>query len=108
MPSLVSRFLGRLSVGKKLLLIYLLDLTAVIFVSSILINEKYLAINFARKEVIGNSYISVVRDAMLNSANPELNQAGAAERLQGHARAVARIETQLGEGLQSAEPNQLF
>jgi len=27
MPSFVSRFLGRLSVGRKLLLIYLLDLT---------------------------------------------------------------------------------
>ncbi|MCA1603128.1 MAG: hypothetical protein LC776_16330 [Acidobacteria bacterium] len=35
--------LGRLSVGKKLLLIYLLDLTAVIYISSILINEKYVS-----------------------------------------------------------------
>jgi diguanylate cyclase (GGDEF)-like protein/PAS domain S-box-containing protein len=108
MPPLVSRFLGRLSVGKKLLLIYLLDLTAVIFVSSILINEKYLAINFARKEVVGNSYIAVVRDALLTAANPELDQPGAADRLKKHAAAVAAIEGELGEGLQSREPAQLF
>src|SRR4051812_34534190 len=108
MSSLVSRFLGRLSVGKKLLLIYLLDLTAVIFVSSILINEKYLAINFARKEVIGNSYIAVVRDAVLTAANPELDQPGSADKLKKHAAAVAAIETELGEGLQSHEPSQLF
>ncbi|HEX4329645.1 MAG TPA: EAL domain-containing protein [Burkholderiales bacterium] len=109
MPSLVSRFLGRLSVGRKLLLIYLLDLTAVIFVSSILINEKYLAINFARKEVIGNSYILVVRDAMLTAASSELDQPGTVDKLKKQAGAVADIETELGnEGLQSREPNQLF
>ena len=108
MPSLVSRFLGRLSVGKKLLLIYLLDLTAVIFVSSILINEKYLAINFARKEVVGNSYISVVRDAMLTAANPELDKPDAAEKLKKHVASVGEIEARLGDGLQSHEPNQLF
>ena len=36
----VSGWLGRLSAGRKLMLIYLLDLTAVIYVSSILIHEK--------------------------------------------------------------------
>ncbi|EWS52600.1 MULTISPECIES: hypothetical protein [unclassified Methylibium] len=50
-----SRLLTRLSVGRKLMLIYLLDLTAVIFVSSILINEKFIAIDFARKEIAGNA-----------------------------------------------------
>jgi hypothetical protein len=35
-----SRWLGRLSVGRKLTLIYLLDLCAVIYVSGILIHEK--------------------------------------------------------------------
>lgn len=38
--SLLTRLIGRLSVGRKLILIYALDLTAVIFVSGILINEK--------------------------------------------------------------------
>ena len=37
----LSKWLGRLSVGRKLMLIYLLDLTAVIYVSGILINEKF-------------------------------------------------------------------
>jgi hypothetical protein len=36
-----ARLLSRLSVGRKLLLIYLLDLCAVIYVTSILVNEKF-------------------------------------------------------------------
>ncbi len=63
----VSRWLGRLSVGRKLMLIYLLDLTAVIYVSGILIHEKFLAIDFARKEIVGTAYASVVRDALLDA-----------------------------------------
>ena len=53
----LSRLLGRLSVGRKLMLIYLLDLTAVIFISGILVQEKFIAIDFARKELAGNAYI---------------------------------------------------
>ena len=49
MPGPLVRMLSRLSVGRKLLLIYLLDLSAVIFISGILINEKFIAIDFARK-----------------------------------------------------------
>ena len=48
----ISGWLGRLSVGRKLMLIYLLDLTAVIYVSGILIHEKFLAIDFTRKEIV--------------------------------------------------------
>ena len=55
MRNLLVSTLARLSVGRKLLLIYLLDLTAVIFVSGILIHEKYIAINFARDELRGNA-----------------------------------------------------
>jgi len=61
----VSGWLGRLSVGRKLMLIYLLDLTAVIYVSSILIHEKNQAIDFTRKEIVGTSYATVVRDGLL-------------------------------------------
>lgn len=60
----ISILLGRLSVSRKLLLIYLLDLSAVIFITSILIEEKYIAINFARKELQGVAYINTVRDAL--------------------------------------------
>lgn len=60
----ISFLLGRLSVSRKLLLIYLLDLSAVIFITSILIEEKYIAINFARKELQGVAYINTVRDAL--------------------------------------------
>ncbi len=60
----IAALLGRLSVSRKLLLIYLLDLTAVFFITSILIEEKFIAIDFARKELAGNAYIVSVRDAL--------------------------------------------
>jgi diguanylate cyclase (GGDEF)-like protein/PAS domain S-box-containing protein len=67
MLKIILTWLGRLSVGQKLTLIYLLDLTAVIYVSSILIQEKYLAIDFARKEIVGASYTDAVRSNLLNA-----------------------------------------
>lgn len=59
-----AALVGRLSVSRKLMLIYLLDLTAVIFITSILIEEKFIAIDFARKELVGNTYIGTIREAM--------------------------------------------
>ena len=35
------------------------------YVSGILIHEKYLAIDFARKEMVGTEYVEVVRDGLL-------------------------------------------
>jgi len=61
----ITAWLGRLSVSRKLTLIYLLDLTAVIFISGILINEKYLAIDFARKEIVGVVYSDAVRETLM-------------------------------------------
>jgi hypothetical protein len=61
MMSRFSVWLGRLSVGRKLMLIYLLDLTAVIFVSGLLISEKLDSIDFTRKEVVGTAYVEAVR-----------------------------------------------
>lgn len=67
MLSRLSLWLGKLSVGRKLTLIYLLDLCAVIYVSGILIHEKFLAIDFARKEIIGATYTEVVRDNLMGT-----------------------------------------
>ena len=67
MLSKIPLWLGCLSVGRKLTLIYLLDLTAVIYVSGILIHEKYLAIDFARKEIVGASYTEVVRRNVMDT-----------------------------------------
>ena len=102
-PLHISSWLGRLKVGKKLLLIYLLDLTAVIYVSGILINEKYLAIDFARKEIRGNAYANVVRESMLAIAAPADGDppAGAATL---RAETILQAESAWGEGMQSAEP----
>ena len=59
------RLIGRLTVGRKLALIYFLDLTTVVFISGILINEKYIAINFSRKEQVGLDFIAQVCDGLL-------------------------------------------
>ncbi|HSV53439.1 MAG TPA: EAL domain-containing protein [Burkholderiaceae bacterium] len=47
------------------MLIYLLDLTAVIYVSGILIHEKFISIDFTRKEIVGTAYSAAVRDMLL-------------------------------------------
>ena len=85
MFSAVMRFIGRLSVGRKLILIYALDLSAVIFVSGILISEKFIAIDFARKEVVGNQYIAVVRDTLfsLHGAQPAVDKLRVAQAAYG-------------------------
>lgn len=96
-----SRLLGRLSVGRKLLLIYLLDLSAVIFISAILINEKFIAIDFARKEIAGNAYIAVVRDALLDVSRAAQPGASATD-LARHVTALREAEGAYGEGMQSS------
>ena len=60
------RRLSNLSVGKKLLLIYLLDLSTVFFISGILIHEKYIAIDFSRKELAGTAYIEALRPTLID------------------------------------------
>ncbi|NVI82659.1 EAL domain-containing protein [Janthinobacterium sp. BJB401] len=97
----ISRMIGKLTVGRKLALIYLLDLSAVIFISGILINEKYIAIDFSRKEMAGNDYIATIRDALLPLARGTA-QAGA------QAAAVEQAESRFGAGMRSAELNAQF
>ncbi|MGK5056821.1 EAL domain-containing protein [Janthinobacterium sp. LB2P49] len=93
--------IGKLTVGRKLALIYLLDLSAVIFISGILINEKYIAIDFSRKEMAGNDYIAAVRDALLPLTRSTA-QPGA------QAAAVEQAERSFGAGMRSAELNAQF
>ncbi|MBC7906685.1 MAG: hypothetical protein H7Y60_08065, partial [Rhodospirillaceae bacterium] len=56
--------ISRISVSGKLLLIYALDMVAVIFLGFSLAEEKYIAINFARKELAGTAYIEAARDTL--------------------------------------------
>ena len=91
-----TKLLSRLSVGRKLLLIYLLDLSAVIFISGILIHEKYIAIDFARKERAGNEYIMALREPLLAAAD------GRAAAPDAMARAVREAEDRFGAGMDSA------
>ncbi len=100
-----SRLLGRLSVGRKLMLIYLLDLTAVIYVSSILINEKFIGIDFARKELAGNAYVVGVRDSLIGAALLGTGNPLVVPGLAASALALAQTEANFGAGMQSAELN---
>ncbi len=101
-----TRLLGRLSVSRKLLLIYLLDLTAVIFITSILIEEKFIAINFARKEVAGNAYIVSVREALFDTvAVHDGKPAAGVDDVQV---AIRQAEINYGEGMQTTELATVF
>ncbi|CAN5501134.1 hypothetical protein BH11PSE11_BH11PSE11_13680 [soil metagenome] len=98
----LSRLIGRLTVGRKLALIYFLDLSAVIFISGILIHEKYIAIDFAKKEMVGSDYIAVVRDALLALAlYPDSPKTETASEFQRKAEAVQRAETAMGNAMGS-------
>ena len=100
-----GRFLGRLSVGRKLALIYLLDLTAVIYVSSILINEKFIGIDFARKELAGNTSIVGVREALVGATLAANDPASSAVAGAAAARRLQQMEVNYGSGMQSADLN---
>lgn len=99
------RLLGRLRVGRKLLLIYLLDLSAVVYISGILIHEKYISIDFSQKEIVGNNYLGTVREAMIDVA---LTGSGARvdeQRVNHMTSALSAAEAQYGANLQSSELN---
>ena len=107
--SKIPLWLGRLSVGRKLTLIYLLDLTAVIYVSGILIHEKYLAIDFARKEIVGAHYAEVVRRNLMGAFRVPPPVAGVPADMARHAGDLQALETIRGAhdaALNTAEASQ--
>jgi len=64
------------------MLIYLLDLSAVIYVSGILIHEKFQAIDFTRKELVGTVYTRAVSTELMSPfVPPGTRVAPDAERL---------------------------
>ncbi|MEC4722300.1 EAL domain-containing protein [Noviherbaspirillum sp. CPCC 100848] len=94
--------------SRKLALIYFLDLSAVIFISGILIREKFIAINFAEKEVAGNQYIGVVRQALFAIPSvyylvPPSDRPHVAAPLGAMQEKLERAEREFGKGLESAE-----
>jgi diguanylate cyclase (GGDEF)-like protein/PAS domain S-box-containing protein len=106
MPRPLRKLLGRFSVGHKLMLIYLMDLTAVIFISGILIHEKYIAIDFARKEIAGNAYIAAVVPALLAVAEQQSMQRRESLAV---ARPIAEdAERRYGDGMQTAALHRPF
>ncbi len=104
LTSPLARRLSNLGVGKKLLLIYLLDLSTVIFISSILIHEKYIAIDFSRKELAGTAYIEALRPTLIALARstpvPDASEAVAAR--------LTDAERDHGPGMASSEPSAHF
>jgi diguanylate cyclase (GGDEF)-like protein/PAS domain S-box-containing protein len=109
MPSRITGFINNLSVAKKLLLICLLDLSAVIFITAILIHEKYLAIDFSRKEIAGNHYIVAAREsvfALIGSAGDEREanrQPTALNELRRAEATLVEAEERYGKGLHTGQ-----
>ncbi|HEV7856071.1 MAG TPA: HAMP domain-containing protein, partial [Herminiimonas sp.] len=97
----MTKLIGGLTVGRKLALIYFLDLTAVIFISGILIHEKFIAINFADKEIVGNHYIEVVREGLIAIAHPQAT-GDAPVMLSAQADAVVDAENRYGKEMGTA------
>lgn len=103
--------LSRIRVSYKLLLIYSLDMVAVAFLAYSLASEQLIAIDFAAKELVGNSYLSTIRDtisttftldATLTGGTPEATKT-AATALTRQLDTLQGVETQLGADLNSAE-----
>lgn len=104
--NLFAAFVQRLSVSRKLMLIYLLDLTTVIFITSILISESFIAINFARKELVGNAYIQTVRDALF--AIVEVHDGKGSGDLAAIRDALRTAQQEHGGHMRAAEQAQSF
>src|SRR6266702_5745922 len=104
--NLFFRMLARLRVGRKLLLIYLLDLSAVVFISGILIHEKYIAIDFSDKEIVGNAYLHTVRDTLVDVAFIGAGKRLSPSALRQDAERLAVAEQQYGAQMQSAALNE--
>lgn len=90
--------LSRIKVSHKLLLIYALDMIAVIFLGFSLAEEKFLSINFARRELVGIDYITTVRETLFAALAPERPPTLLNERTQ----ALREAEARLGDGMESA------
>ncbi|WP_019937656.1 EAL domain-containing protein [Bordetella sp. FB-8] len=99
------RLLGRLRVGRKLLLIYLLDLSAVFYISGILIHEKYISIDFSRKEIVGNDYLATVREALIDVAKAGASGRVDARQIHRTISALSTAQERYGAHLQSGELN---
>ncbi|MGQ7935341.1 EAL domain-containing protein [Paraburkholderia sp. D1E] len=100
------RLLARLRVGRKLLLIYLLDLSAVLYISGILISEKYIGIDFSDKEIVGNAYVRTVRDALVDVALAGAGERPSAVSLRHTAASLAVAERVYGANMESAALNE--
>ncbi|SAI70274.1 signalling protein [Bordetella ansorpii] len=100
------RLLARLRVGRKLLLIYLLDLTAVVYISGILIHEKYISIDFSDKEILGSAYITTVRDTLVDVALAGAGHPATPGALAQARSALKQAEEHYGDGMESAQLNE--
>ncbi|XAH22363.1 EAL domain-containing protein [Xylophilus sp. GW821-FHT01B05] len=87
------------------MLIYLLDLSAVIFVSGILIHEKFLSIDFTRKESVGSVYSAAVRDMLLMPFLPAKLPSASADAA---AHQLEALREQHDALLRSGEASQAF
>ena len=90
--------LSGLRVSYKLLMIYALDMVAVIFFAYSLLEEKYLAINFARNERIGLEYLISSREVLFAVLEPNL-AAGDISQLDAALERLRTVDQRLGSRL---------
>lgn len=88
---------GPQGVEKIVPTLQVLDLTAVIFFSSILVNEKFIAINFAHKEHHGQAYLPATRDVLVHTALVAVGQTDRRAQLHSGVATVAEGVEQAGE-----------
>jgi len=111
LQDLYSRWLTKLSVSRKLMLIYLLDLSAVIVVTTMLLQQQFIAIDFARQEVAGNRYIGAIQEGLVAAVRSPVSPGApdgphAATPLEPILLALRRAEQAHADGMFSADANQ--
>ena len=68
-------------------------------------NEKFIGIDFARKELAGNTYIVGVREALVGATLTASGEASSAAAGAAAARRLQQVEADYGAGMQSADLN---
>lgn len=108
LDNFLANFIGRISVGKKLMLIYLFDLSAVVFIISLLINQAYINIDFSKKEINGVVYIDVIRDSLMTLGSSREGQAPERAQLEELGKRIVEVDGRLGDEMSAHEASAAY
>ena len=94
--------MSRLKIGGRLYLVFALFLVPVVYLLYSVITEKNISIEFARKELVGNTYLTALRDFQLD-LHATLRDSAARDRLAKEIAGLAELESHTGAGMDSAD-----